>query len=96
MWQAALALWWQVHVVDSFAGLPTATNKKDNDLWSRLNYISVPQEEVRRHFEAYNLLDEQVGNRTHVHPRMVVWQHVGPDEGSIPAGRHSAGVLSRD
>eukprot|EP00208_Stichococcus_sp_RCC1054_P003434 CAMPEP_0206144554 /NCGR_PEP_ID=MMETSP1473-20131121/24455_1 /ASSEMBLY_ACC=CAM_ASM_001109 /TAXON_ID=1461547 /ORGANISM="Stichococcus sp, Strain RCC1054" /LENGTH=322 /DNA_ID=CAMNT_0053540401 /DNA_START=55 /DNA_END=1023 /DNA_ORIENTATION=+ len=50
----------KVHVVDSFAGLPTATNKKDNDLWSRLNYISVPQEEVRRHFEAYNLLDEQV------------------------------------
>mmetsp|Transcript_17355 Transcript_17355/g.51926 ORF Transcript_17355/g.51926 Transcript_17355/m.51926 type:complete len:326 (+) Transcript_17355:81-1058(+) len=50
----------KVHLIDSFAGLPTATTAKDIDMWSQMDYVSVGQDDVRRHFEAYNLLDEQV------------------------------------
>lgn len=49
----------QVHLVDSFAGLPSATQTKDVDSWSKMKYVAVPLQEVRSNFVAYELDDEQ-------------------------------------
>lgn len=49
----------QVHLVDSFAGLPSATQTKDVDSWSKMKYVAVPLQEVRSNFMAYELDDEQ-------------------------------------
>ena len=49
--------------MDSFAGLPTATTARDDDMWSKLDYVSISLEEVRSHFAAYGLEDEQVSRK---------------------------------
>ena len=49
----------QVHLVDSFAGLPTATQAKDKNAWSKMAYVSISLAEVRSHFTAYGLHDKQ-------------------------------------
>ena len=47
-------------VCDSFAGLPKATNAKDNDWWYQQVALRVRKERVRKNFEAFNLLDGNV------------------------------------
>lgn len=49
----------QVHLVDSFAGLPTATQARDADTWSKMEYVSVSLEAVQSNFIAYELDDER-------------------------------------
>lgn len=57
----------QVHLVDSFAGLPTATQARDIDSWSKMEYVSVSLEEVQSNFKAYELDDEQQVGITIMH-----------------------------
>ncbi|GAQ87073.1 hypothetical protein KFL_003290100 [Klebsormidium nitens] len=49
-----------VHVCDSFEGLPAASSVKDNDSWSRVNFLRVAKEQVQEHFKSYNMLNERV------------------------------------
>jgi hypothetical protein len=54
----------RVFCADSFGGLPKPNEKlypaDRKDRLFRFSELSVPESEVRRNFEAYNLLDEQV------------------------------------
>ena len=53
----------QVWLADSFDGLPLPRNpkeSKDEDYWHKLEYLRVSLDEVKRNFEAYRLLDDQV------------------------------------
>jgi hypothetical protein len=52
-----------VHLVDSFQGLPPNTTALDVQDWSQADYLRVPQPEVQSNFERFNLLD----NRVHFH-----------------------------
>lgn len=49
-----------VHVVDSFEGLPKASTGEDNDNWAAMGLLKVPQEAVKKNFQKYGLLDDQV------------------------------------
>lgn len=49
-----------VHLFDSFSGLPRATSGQDNDSWSRMEFLRVSLEEVSNNFRRYNLLDNSV------------------------------------
>jgi hypothetical protein len=50
----------QVHLVDSFQGLPAPTTKGDAVFWSKMKFLEVPKEVVMASFERYNLLDDSV------------------------------------
>ena len=49
-----------VHLVDSFEGLPKASQAKDNDIWSEMDYLKVSLEQVQEPFEQLGLLDHGV------------------------------------
>jgi O-methyltransferase len=54
-----------VWAADSFCGLPRPADSRyeadaEEEFWVELDWLSVPLEEVRRTFERYGLLDEQV------------------------------------
>ncbi|PRW61401.1 macrocin O-methyltransferase [Chlorella sorokiniana] len=49
-----------VHLVDSFQGLPPNTTTEDVQDWSQADYLRVPQPEVQGNFERFNLLDKRV------------------------------------
>lgn len=49
-----------VHLVDSFQGLPPPTTGNDHDWWSKWDYMRVSQEEVQSAFERFQLLDSRV------------------------------------
>jgi hypothetical protein len=49
-----------VHLVDSFQGLPPPTTGNDHDWWSKWNYMRVSQQEVQSAFERFGLLDSRV------------------------------------
>ena len=49
-----------VHLVDSFEGLPKASQPKDRDVWSTMDYLKVPLEEVQEPFRQLGLLDDGV------------------------------------
>ena len=50
----------KVHLVDSFEGLPKATQEKDNDMWSKMQYLQVSLEDVQAPFRELGLLDHVV------------------------------------
>ena len=49
-----------IHLVDSFDGLPPASTPEDEDIWSQVNFLKVPQDTVEDGFSRYHLLDNQV------------------------------------
>ena len=49
-----------VHLVDSFEGLPKASTTSDDDFWSQMEILRVSLPEVQSAFERYGLLDTQV------------------------------------
>ena len=49
-----------VWVCDSFQGLPSATQNKDTDRWSKMNALEVSKETVRNNFNEVFLLDSSV------------------------------------
>lgn len=49
-----------VHLVDSFEGLPKASQPKDRDVWSKMDFLKVPLEEVQEPFRQLGLLDDGV------------------------------------
>ncbi|KAI7846341.1 hypothetical protein COHA_000178 [Chlorella ohadii] len=49
-----------VHLVDSFQGLPPNTTAEDHQDWSRVDFLRVPESAVRSNFERFGLLDERV------------------------------------
>lgn len=50
----------KVWVADSFEGLPVPKNKEDGLDLSEVEYLKVSLEEVKKNFERFDLLDEQV------------------------------------
>jgi hypothetical protein len=50
----------RVHVVDSFQGLPRATQDLDNNMWSQMTFLRVSQDEVQANFNTYGLFDDRV------------------------------------
>lgn len=49
-----------VYLFDSFNGLPQNTSDNDGDFWSKMSYISVPLDEVQRHFDVSGLNGKNV------------------------------------
>lgn len=49
-----------VHLVDSFEGLPRASQAKDRDVWSKMDFLKVSLEEVQEPFRQLGLLDDGV------------------------------------
>merc|ERR1712032_1142770 len=47
----------RVYVCDSFQGLPKASQKQDTNQWSRMTFLRVSLEDVRDHFERFQMLD---------------------------------------
>ena len=47
----------KVHLVDSFEGLPKASQAKDRDVWSEMDFLKVSLEEVQEPFRQLGLLD---------------------------------------
>lgn len=52
-----------VHLVDSFKGLPPNTTDKDTVAWSKMKFLMIPLEKVQDHFRSFGLL----GPRVHFH-----------------------------
>jgi len=50
----------KVHLVDSFEGLPKASQAKDRDVWSEMDFLKVSLEEVQEPFRQLGLLDHGV------------------------------------
>lgn len=50
----------KVHLVDSFEGLPKASQAKDSDVWSDMNFLKVSLEQVQEPFRQLGLLDHGV------------------------------------
>lgn len=50
----------RTYVCDSFAGVPKASTSLDDDDHSEFQYLSVPLEKVRDHFERFQMLDGNV------------------------------------
>ena len=50
----------EVHLVDSFDGLPPNTTTRDDATWSKMDYLRVSQEEVTAGFRRFGLLDDRV------------------------------------
>jgi hypothetical protein len=50
----------RVYACDSFSGLPKASTPEDSDVWSEMEYLSVSTNEVRDHFERFQMLDKNV------------------------------------
>ena len=50
----------KVHLVDSFEGLPKASQTKDRDVWSKMDFLKVSLEEVQEPFRQLGLLDHGV------------------------------------
>ena len=50
----------RVHLVDSFEGLPKASQEKDRDVWSKMDFLKVSLEEVQEPFRQLGLLDHGV------------------------------------
>lgn len=50
----------KVHLVDSFEGLPKASQAKDRDVWSEMDFLKVSLEEVQEPFRQLGLLDPSV------------------------------------
>ena len=50
----------KVHLVDSFEGLPKASQAKDSDVWSKMDFLKVSLEEVQEPFRQLGLLDHGV------------------------------------
>lgn len=50
----------KVHLVDSFEGLPKASQAKDRDVWSEMDFLKVSLEEVQEPFRQLDLLDHGV------------------------------------
>lgn len=53
----------QVHLFDSYGGLPRNSTKHDEAFWSSMSYISVTYDEVQRHLQASGLF----GNTMKMH-----------------------------
>ena len=49
-----------VHLVDSFNGLPKASQERDRDVWSEMDFLKVSLEEVQEPFRQLGLLDHGV------------------------------------
>lgn len=50
----------KVHLVDSFEGLPKASQPKDRDVWSKMDFLKVSLEQVQEPFRQLGLLDNGV------------------------------------
>lgn len=48
----------KVHLVDSFEGLPKASQEKDRDVWSEMDFLKVSLEQVQEPFKQLGLLDD--------------------------------------
>ena len=48
----------QVHLCDSFHGLPVATTAADSNIWQAMHYLEVSMDTVKSHFARFYLLDE--------------------------------------
>ena len=49
-----------VHLADSFEGLPRSTQARDDDSWSRMDYLKVNKDEIAGSFRDLGLLDSGV------------------------------------
>jgi len=49
----------QVHLCDSFAGLPENSTAKDTPLWKAQSYLEVSLDAVKNHFARFHLLQEK-------------------------------------
>ena len=47
----------QVHLADSFEGLPRSTTARDSDVWSKMDYLKVSKDEIAASFRDLDLLD---------------------------------------
>jgi O-methyltransferase len=50
----------KVHLVDSFEGLPKASQERDRDVWSEMNFLKVSLEQVQEPFKQLGLFDDGV------------------------------------
>lgn len=50
----------EVHLVDSFQGLPPNTTSQDTINWHKMDYLRVAQDQVAGAFQRYGLLDSRV------------------------------------
>lgn len=50
----------RIHLVDSFNGLPKATQGNDDNSWNRMTYLKVKEDDIRQSFAELRLLDDRV------------------------------------
>ena len=50
----------QVVLVDSFQGLPRASSNKDTDIWSTMDFLMIPHEQVKAKFNDLQLLSSNI------------------------------------